>query len=338
MNRWCLLLAASACMLVQMPAAGQNSKPTTKATGTLRTSWGAPDLQGVWDFSTITPLERPEALANKAVLTAEEAAALEAQARSSQQAARPATPGNVGAYNAFWSDLGSTIVEGRRTSLIIDPPDGKLPAVQPGVIQQFGSPAEDHPYPRPIRFRVGGSKTDGPEDRGLSERCLMGFNTGPPITPRGYNRMIQMFQTQDYVVVFNEMIHDARIIPLDGRPHLSTKVRQWMGDSRGHWEGDTLVVETTNFTGKTASFQPDEFTAFGNGEHLRVVERFRRGGPDSLLYEFTIDDASTFVRPFTVALPMRRSDGKLYEYACHEGNYAMPTILRAARMKDGGTK
>ena len=168
--------------------------------------------------------------------------------------------------------------------------------------------------------------TEGPEDRALSERCILGFNAGPPMTPSAYNNNVQLFQTPDTVVIFNEMVHDARIVPLDGRPHLAGSVRQWMGSSRGRWEGDTLVVETTNFLRETS------FT--GSSANLRLVERFTRVADGTLLYEFTASDPTTYTRSWTAQVPMRLSDGHLYEYACHEGNYGMFNLLAGARAEE----
>ena len=302
---------------------------------------GKPDLQGVWDFRTLTPLERPENVAGKARLTTEEAAELEAKAaaRSAADDARRITaPLPAGrtlgpGYNDFWLDRGAKVVEDQRTSLIVDPPDGRLPALQPGVEKQVGSLQEDLPGKHPVRIRAAGIGTGTYEDRGLAERCLLGFNSGPPILPGGYNQNIQIFQTPTHVAILNEMVHDARIVPLDGRAHLPASIRQWMGDSRGRWEGDTLVIETTNFTDKTASFNPSVTTAIGSGVTLRLTERFRRVADNTLVYEYTVDDPKTFTRPFTVQLPMKRGDA-LYEYACHEGNHALENVLRGARVGD----
>jgi hypothetical protein len=299
---------------------------------------GKPDLQGIWDFRSLTPLERPANLGDKAVLTAAEAREIEAKA-SAQTAAQnaPTVRKPVGGlvdglpYNDFWMDQGAKLVDDRRTSLIIDPPNGRLPPLQSGVEVQVGSGLLDSmPGRRPVRYRNGGIGDDSYEDRALAERCLLGYNEGPPIVPGGYNQNIQIFQTPDHVAILNEMVHDARIVPLDGRPHLARHLRQWLGDSRGHWEGDTLVVDTTNFTDKTASFSPSGSTAIGTGATLHLIERFRRVAGDRLLYEYTVDDPATFTRPFTVRLPMRRGTG-LFEYACHEGNHAMVNILRGAR-------
>ena len=307
---------------------------------------GKPDLQGVWDFRTLTPLQRPEDLADKAVLAAEEAAEIEARAAArSAELNAPTTNrdeilpvgGNVGAYNHYWVDQGARVVEDQRTSLIVDPPTGRLPALQPGVEMLTLSLSEDLGGTLPVRVRAAGIGTDSHEDRGLAERCLLGFNSGPPIVPAGYNQNIQLFQTSDYVVILHEMVHDARIVPLDGRDHLPAGIRQWMGDSRGYWDGDTLVVETTNFTDKTASFNPSVAQAAGTGTHLHLTERFSLAGEDTLLYEYTVDDPTTFTRPFTAALPMSRGN-LMFEYACHEGNYGLYNMLAGARAQDAMTQ
>ena len=227
------------------------------------TPWGDPDLQAVWDYRTITPVERPEEFGDKAVLTAEEVAELEAEAvRNNVDRVPP--PGSVGGYNRFWLDFGTNVISGGRTSLIIDPPDGRLPPRRPGVVEQEADFQKDVPAARPIRYRSGGAGTDGPEDRGLSERCIVGNNSGPPMVPDAYNNNVQIFQAPGYVVLFNEMINDARIVPLDGRAHLPEYIRQWMGDSRGHWDGDTLVVETRNFVNEVA-YGTNIRTAYGSG-------------------------------------------------------------------------
>ena len=303
---------------------------------------GKPDLQGVWDFRTLTPLERPENLSDKAILGDEETAEIEANsvARSAELNA-PSTDrsellpagGNVGAYNHYWVDQGAQVVDDQRTSLIVDPSDGRVPPLQPGIEMQVLSLAEDLGGPLPVRVRAAGRGTDSHEDRGLGERCLVGFNSGPPIVPAGYNQNIQLFQTSDYVVILHEMVHDARIVPLDGRDHLPDGIRQWLGDSRGYWEGDTLVVESTNFTDKTASFNPSIAKAAGNGTTLHLTERFQLVGNDILLYEYTVDDLTTFTQPFTAVLPMKRGLD-LFEFACHEGNYGLYNILSGARAQE----
>ena len=294
-----------------------------------RMPWGQPDLQGVWDFRTITPLQRPEAFADQEFLTAEEAANLEQETidRNEDLLSRPARrtevtesvdrgeEGAPGFYNNFWLDQGTRTIGTRRTSLIVDPPDGRIPAVRPKVEAR-----------RELQRILRGRRAYGPEDRGASERCLLGFNSGPPMTPGGYNQNVQLFQTADHVVLLNEMVHNARIIPLDGRSHLPAHLRQWVGDSRASWEDDTLVVETRNFLGET-SFR-------GSSANLQLVERFTRVDADTLLYEFTVMDPTTWARPWTAQLPMTRTDEPLYEYACHEGNYSMESTLSGARAQD----
>ena len=318
--------------LSAVPAVAQSDAP--------RTAWGQPDLQGVWDFRSITPLQRPERLENQEFLTEEEAAELEqaAVARDAaawdREARRTEAGGNVGAYNNFWMDRGQKAVGTRRTSLIVDPPDGRLPPLVPNVPRQVASLDVDLPGERPVRYRAGGIGVDGPEDRGVGVRCILGFNSGPPIMPSGYNNNMQLFQTPEHVVVLTEMVHDARIIPLDGRAHLPEEVQQWNGDSRGHWDGDTLVVETTNFTGKTASFNDNITSAIGTGETLHLRERFTRVDAETLLYEYTVEDPTVFTRPFTVAHPMRKNLGQMFEYACHEGNYGMTNMLTGARVQE----
>ena len=303
---------------------------------------GKPDLQGVWDFRTLTPLQRPEDQADRAVLTAEEAAELDAQSVAREVAAFApsdvrAEPlpigGDVGAYNSYWVDQGASVVDDQRTSLIVDPPTGRLPDLQPGVEWAVLSLAEDRVGTRPVRVRAAGIGADSWEDRGLAERCLIGFNSGPPIVPAGYNQNIQIFQTSDHVVILHEMVHDARIVPLDGRGHIPASVTQWMGDARGYWDGDTLVIESRNYSEKTASFNPSVAMAAGSGSTLHLTERFSRLADDTLLYEYTVDDPVTFTRPFTARLPMKRGDA-MFEYACHEGNYGLPNQLAGARVEE----
>ena len=284
-----------------------------------RTGWGDPDLQGVWDFRTLTPLERPEDLGDKAFLTAEEAAErenaeLERNRRLWEQEARTAVAGdNVGAYNNFWMDRGTTVIETRRTSLVVDPPNGRIPeltaAGQARAQIPFGSFGVEYP--------------ETYTDLSTYDRCILGFNAGPPITPGGYNQNVQIFQTPGHVVLLTEMVHTVRVIPLDGQPHLDDRVQQWSGDSRGRWEGDTLVVETKNFAAKRAWRR--------SSEQMTLVERFRRLDDDSLEYEFTVTDPDTWTAPWSANLPMARNDQPVFEYACHEGNYAMPNILGGAR-------
>jgi hypothetical protein len=324
-----------------------------RAASVPRTPDGKPDLQGFWDFRTLTPLERPASQAGKAFLTEEEARALQDQnserrsraSSASDPRTAPRTPGGggvaVGGYNDFWMDGGVSVVGDRRTSLIIDPEDGRLPALKPGVARQVGSLVEDLALAPPVRVLATGGPADAVEYRGLSERCLVGFNTGPPMLPSGYNNHMQLVQTKDHVVILNEMNHDARVIPLNGRAPLPATLRQWAGTSRGSWEGDTLVVKTTNFTDKTASFAPNVLVSIGTGSTLTLTERFRLVDAQTLNYEFTVDDPATFVRSFTASVPMRKSDQPVFEYACHEGNVGLMSIVRGARtleQQEGGVR
>ena len=291
----------------------------TMAQDVPQTAWGAPDLQGVWDFRTITPLERPENLGDKAFLTQEEAAQREQGAVDratrlwDREARRTEAGGNVGGYNNFWMDQGTNVIGTRRTSLIIDPPNGRLPeATETGrarAAANRGSFSSDLPA----------SYTD----LSNSDRCLMGFNAGPPITPAAYNQNVQLFQTPDHLVMLTEMVHTVRVIPIDDGPAVVEGLRQLSGDSRGHWEGKTLVVETANFEARR--------DWRGSTEGMRLVERFTRVDADTLEYEFTVTDPETWDAPWTVNLPMRRNEFQMFEYACHEGNYSMEAMLGGAR-------
>jgi hypothetical protein len=304
-------------VLAVLPLAAQ--APPAK-TGTLpRTPDGKPDLRGIWTSATLTPLERPADLGNKQFFTKEEAAQWTKQFLQVNNRDRRDGPAQVDvgrAYNEFWFSRGDTVVPTLRTSLIIDPPDGKIPALTPDGQRRAAARAEAqrlHP-------------ADGPEDRSLAERCINWPVAGPPMIPGGYNNNYQIVQGSGYVTIVVEMIHDVRTIPTEGRPHLPATVRQWMGDPRGHWEGNTLVVDTTNFTDKT-NFR-------GSGENLHLVERFTRTGPDQLMYEFAVNDPASFTRPWTAQIPMAKTDGPLFEYACHEGNYGMEGMLRGARQQE----
>jgi hypothetical protein len=309
---------ACAAVVIAVQAAGQTPPKNSVAKNWTppRTSDGKPDLQGVWTNVTITPLERPAELKDKPFFTAAEAAQYEKDVVQRNNADRRdgSAEADVGrAYNNFWYDRGTKVIPALRTSLIVDPPDGRIPPLTPAAQQRVAAQAEArrlHP-------------ADGPEDRALTERCILWPTVGPPMLPGPYNNNYQIVQGQGYVMIVVEMIHDVRIIPTDGRPHLPSNIRQWMGDSRGRWEGNTLVVDTTNFTGKT--------TFRGSDESLHLVERFTRAGPDMILYEFTVDDPASFTKPWTAQVPMVKMDGPVVEYACHEGNYAMSGILGGAR-------
>ena len=322
----CVLITA-AVSLISGPAAAQSAGQP--AGGTARTGWGDPDLQGVWDFSSNTPLNRAEEFGDRLFLTDEEAAErqqvrIAARDRQDNTAARD---GDTGTYNRFWTDNPR---ETRQTSLVVDPPDGRVPPRTPAAQRRFEELAaarvgvdDDAPTP-------GGFVEDlGP--RGLFVRCLMGFNSGPPMKPQSYNQNLQIFQTADHVVLLNEMVHSSRVVPLGDHPELSDGIRQWLGSSRGRWEGDTLVVATTNF--RDTVFDPDR--AGGGhrpgGTGLVLEERFTRTADDTLVYEFTMNDPAWYTAPWTARLPMTRSDQPLYEFACHEGNYGLENILAGAR-------
>ena len=307
-------LTIGVVLLAAIPLGGQRSAAP------LKTPWGDPDLQGLWTNATVTPFERPAQFAGKEVLTEQEASEFEKQTIQSANADRregAGTDADVGrAYNQFWYDRGTKVVGTRRTSLVIDPPDGRVPA----LTAEGQAKADARAAARRER------PADGPEDRPLVERCILWPTAGPPMVPSGYNNNYQIFQSPGYVAILVEMIHDVRIIPLDGRPHLPATVRQWMGDSRGHWEGNTLVVETTNFTDKT--------NYRNASEHMRLVERFTRVDADTINYEFTVNDSSAFTKPWTAAIPMTKTEGPIYEYACHEGNYGIMGVLSGARAQE----
>jgi hypothetical protein len=219
-------------------------------------------------------------------------------------------------YNEFWRDRGNGLVADRRTSLIVDPPDGRIPALTPAAQKRVEESRE--------WMRV--HATDGPEGRSLGERCMSWTTAGPPMLPGPYNNDLQIFQGPGYVAILNEMIHDTRVIPLDGRPHVNQNIRGWLGDSRGHWEGNTLVVDTTNFTA--------EYSFRGSDSKLHLTERFTRVSPEVIQYEFTVDDPTAFSKPWTARIPLNKTPGPVFEYACHEGNYAMTDILAGARASE----
>ena len=275
------------------------------------------NLEGIWTNATITPLERPAELEGKAFFTPDEAAAYEKQWRERNNADRRETSSDADlttGYNDFWWDRGTKVVSTLRTSIIVDPPEGRLPPLTPKAQKKAADRAE---------FRTL-HPADGPENLSLADRCIA--RPGPPMLPAGYNNNHRIVQAPGYVVIFSEMMHDARIIPLDSRPHLPASVHQWFGDSRGRWEGKTLVVETTNFTDKT-NFR-------GSGENMRLTERFTRLDENTLLYQFTVDDPESFVRPWSGEIPMKKAPGPIYEYACHEGNYSLSNTLSAARAEE----
>jgi hypothetical protein len=312
---------ALSVLSLAVSAAGQTAskKPWTPP----RSPDGHVDLQGTWSNAGIIPLERPKELEGKRTFTESEYADYEARVFKRSDRDRPGQTG-VGTYNGFWWDQGIRLAPNRNTSLIIDPPDGRVPALTAAGAKRMREDlayAKEHP-------------ADGPEDRPLIERCLVFPTTGPPMLPSFYNGTpygpletnYQIVQTRDYVEIFIDHNHERRIIPLDGRPHLPATVRQWFGDPRGHWEGDTLVVDSTNFTNQT-KFK-------GADENLHLIERFRRIGPDTLLYRFTIDDPTAFTASWTGEYPFISSPDRLYEYACHEGNYGLAGVLTGARVSE----
>jgi hypothetical protein len=269
----------------------------------------ARDFSGVWNYATMTPLERPREFADRETLTAEEAARFERQT-SDRQANTNNTAG------PDWWDPGTRRLTDRRTSLIVDPANGRLPSLTPEAQRRASERAEarrQHPFP------------EGPEDLALNERCLQWSVAGPPMLPGVYNNNVEFIETRDSMVIFNEMIHDARIVPLDGRPHGS--MPRWMGDSRGRWEGNTLVVDTVNFS--------DKVSVRGSDTRLHLVERITRLDTDTIDYQFTVDDPTVWTSTWTARFPMHRSDGRLYEYACHEGNFrSVQGMLLGARAAD----
>jgi hypothetical protein len=316
---------------ISAPAFGQSASAPAKALSTIkasgapgRTPDGQPDLQGVWSFAILTPLERPDDLAGKATLTDKEAAEYanhkkERENKDSRDGS--GTDADVGkAYNDAWWDFGTRA--SNQTSLIIDPPNGKLPALTAeGQKRKMARAASFTAVPK------------GPEDRSLAERCILGFNSGPPMLPNAYNNNMRIVQTKDQVAILNEMVHDTRIVPLDGRHHGT--IRQWTGDSRGHWEGDTLVVDTINFVSSGTGVYAIALTT---DENLHLVERFTRRDAHTLIYEFTVTDPTIWTKPWTASVPMTLSDQPIYEYACHEGNRAMVGMLAGARADEAAAK
>ena len=306
------------------PTAEEQVRTASKPGTAPRTAWGDPDLRGVWTGSSLTPLERPGEFAGREFLTEAETAAVEERA-ARERVDRPPKPGDPGTYNQIWFDPASKVVPTRRTSLIVDPPDGRLPFTEEGRRHQTRSSA---------RYGVG--PRDSWVDLDTGERCLTDGMPLPYWT--GYNNNYQLFQSRDYVVILAEMFRDRRIIPLDGRSH--GRIPQWLGDSRGRWEGDTLVVETTGFADKAHYWWASAWRA--SRPTLRVTERFTRVDAETVDYQFTVDDPAMFTRPWTAAFPLTTNQasrgvtvGQLYQYACHEGNYALPNTLAGARAKDG---
>jgi hypothetical protein len=306
-----------------------------------RTEWGQPDLQGIWNFNSNTPMERPDRFGTQEFLTPEEAEQdrlrqeerrIAADAREAELVVNPVAPpagaSSTGGYNSFWYETAS-IGENVRTSLIVYPRNGRLPARVEGSAEHIANLGPDVEGERPVIALFGGIGKDGPEDRGLSERCLIGFNAGPPLAGGGYNANVQIFQNKDHAVIMTEMVHDARIVPLDDRDAIDDNIRLWSGDSRGYWDGDTLVVVTRNFTDLIPSF-----SRYGNAKDKTLTERFTRVNAVTIDYEWTLEDPSTFTDKITAIMPITKVAGQLYEYGCHEGNYGMINILRGERMNE----
>ncbi len=329
MNRRCHAALATAfalaCLVPGVAVAQVETEPRAGWTAP-RTPEGVPDLQGTFTFRTITPMQRPEQFEGRATLSREEAAEFEASentrlnrdlfdpiAGAPSAGYAPRAEGGVLSYNEFWYERGVELTRDKRTSLIVDPPDGRIPYTD-----------ETRESIRVTRANLSAGFADSYTDRSLADRCLMGFNSGPPMVPSAYNNNVMILQTPGRVVIYNEMVHNARIIPTDGSAH--GDLRQWVGDSRARWEGDVLVIETKNFLRETA-FR-------GSTADTQLVERLWRVDPDTVLYEFTVDDPNSFTRPWTALFPLRRTDGPLFEYACHEGNYGLEGILAGARNKN----
>jgi hypothetical protein len=280
---------------------------------------GHPDLQGFWTNNTYTPLERPRNV-SKEFFTREEA--LELEKKATEEETEQTVPGTVADVHYDFTQFSldrnqSAHALNLRTSIIVDPVDGKLPPLTAEGQKRAAQRAE-------LAKRVG--RWDSAQSNDLDDRCIIFQGAGPPMLPQGYNSNYQIVQTPGYVMILFEMAHDTRIIPLDGRPHVSRNIRQWTGDSRGHWEGDTLVIETSNFNGKNP--------LRGSSENLRVVERFTRVDADTIQYKFTVEDESTWTRPWTGEIPLRKTIGPLFEHACHEGNYGLYNTLVGARLEE----
>jgi hypothetical protein len=313
-------LAIAAACLSLAPTRTIAQSPTRTAP---RSTDHQPDLQGFWTNDTFTPLERPADLAGKAFFTEAEAAS-ELKQRTDRYLAQPKD--DIHYDDAVWQGENYGKEVNLRTSLIVDPPDGRLPPLTAAAQQRAAARAA----------AVKAAPADSAQSRSLAERCISWGNVGPPMLPPTYNANLRILQTRDHVVISHEMIHDNRIIPLDGRPHLPSSIRLLNGDSRAHWEGDTLVVDTTNFTDKTnfrgapRSTRQDIFAS----DAIRVIERFTRVGLNNIRYQFTVEDPATWTRPWSGEVPLRRFDGPLFEYACHEGNYGLPNILLGARALD----
>ena len=307
-----IIVSVASASAQPVARASRAAGPAAKLSALPRTADGRPDLQGTWDFAQLTPLERPGEFAGKDTITEEEAEQFaERRVETTHKDRRDggATVDIERAYNDFWWDFGTRIAT--QPSLVVDPPDGRIPSLTPAAQQ---------------RIEKRRNHFDNPEERPLAERCILGFNSGPPMVPSAYNNNVQLVQTSGYVVILNEMIHSARIVDLSGRPHRPQTMRFLTGDSIGRWDGDTLLVDTTNFSIE-GGFR-------GASANLHLVERFTRVDRETLRYEFTVDDPATWTRPWSASIPMTRTDELMFEYACHEGNYALEGVLKGARYQE----
>ena len=313
-----LVVPATVLTLAPPPAAAQSAEPTMP----MRTPDGQPDVSGTFTYRTLTPFQRPAQFEGRERLEADEAAAFEAAERTrlnrdlfdpEKGAAgyRPRSEGGVLSYNEFWYERGIELTSDKRTALIVDPPDGRLPPMTEAAVQ---ARAERRAYQEEHRY-------DSYENRSLADRCIMGFNSGPPMRSSAYNNNVMIFQTPGYVTILNEMVHNARVIPIAGDT-AKPPFPQFAGVSRAHWEGETLVIETAQFRGGQSG---------GTGPNMHLTERLTRIDPDTVAYEFTVTDPTVYTAPYTVMMPFRRTDGPLFEYACHEGNYGLYGILAGAR-------
>ncbi len=320
-------VAFFAACLTSVPAAAQSSGEASGQWAVGRTAWGDPDLQGMWTNETITPFERPPQHKGKAFLSEAEAAEIEQDiARRRAAGDGKSTPGNVGSYNRIWMDSGNRFLATRQTSLVVEPADGIVPTRDSAVAKRDYNKAHEG---------------DHYKHMSVWDRCITRGVPGS-MFPAGYNNAYRIVQIPGYVVIFYEMIHDIRIIPLDGRPHVSENIRLWMGDSRGRWEGDTLAVDVTNFTDKgwiANNGASRRIKGIPQSEKLHVVERFTRTDADTIRYEVTIEDPEMYTAPWKVSMPLTRDPGyQIYEYACHEGNTAVELILGGARAEEAAAR